>query len=389
MKKISILGATGSIGSTTLSIISKKKVFNLILLSANKNYRKIINQIKLHKPKYYVINDISTFKKIKLKFKNKKIKILNNFEEVPKNIKFDITISAIPGINGLKPTTLMIKQSKKILIANKESVICGWNLIKNIAEKNKTKIIPIDSEHFSLMQLIHNYKEKDIDKIYLTASGGPFLNFNIKEFKTITPKQAFKHPKWKMGKKISIDSSTMMNKILEVIEAQKIFNLPLDKIDILIHPESLVHAILKLKNGLVKLLYHETSMIIPISNAIFENNLNINEVHKVSRKSIIRNLTFSVPDKNRFSILKIKDKITEYPSTPIIINSANEILVRSFLKNKTSFLSISRIILKIMKDRNYKKYAIKTPSNINQIKTIDNWARKKTLSLINKNEKVF
>ena len=136
MKKISILGATGSIGSTTLSIISKKKVFNLILLSANKNYRKIINQIKLHKPKYYVINDISTFKKIKLKFKNKKIKILNNFEEVPKNIKFDITISAIPGINGLKPTTLMIKQSKKILIANKESVICGWNLIKNIAEKN-------------------------------------------------------------------------------------------------------------------------------------------------------------------------------------------------------------------------------------------------------------
>ena len=389
MKKISILGATGSIGSTTLSIISKKKVFNLILLSANKNYRKIINQIKLHKPKYYVINDISTFKKIKLKFKNKKIKILNNFEEVPKNIKFDITISAIPGINGLKPTTLMIKQSKKILIANKESVICGWNLIKNIAEKNKTKIIPIDSEHFSLMQLIQNYKEKDIDKIYLTASGGPFLNFNIKKFKTITPKQAFKHPKWKMGKKISIDSSTMMNKILEVIEAQKIFNLPLDKIDILIHPESLVHAILKLKNGLIKLLYHETSMIIPISNAIFENNLNINEVHKVSRKSIIRNLTFSVPDKNRFSILKIKDKITEYPSTPIIINSANEILVRSFLKNKTSFLSISRIILKIMKDRNYKKYAIKTPSNINQIKTIDNWARKKTLSLINKNEKVF
>ena len=389
MKKISILGATGSIGSTTLSIISKIKVFNLILLSANKNYRKIINQIKLHKPKYYVINDKSTFKKIKLKFKNKKIKILNNFEEVPKNIKFDITISAIPGINGLKPTTLMIKQSKKILIANKESVICGWNLIKNIAEKNKTKIIPIDSEHFSLMQLIQNYKEKDIDKIYLTASGGPFLNFNIKKFKTITPKQAFKHPKWKMGKKISIDSSTMMNKILEVIEAQKIFNLPLDKIDILIHPESLVHAILKLKNGLVKLLYHETSMIIPISNAIFENNLNINEVHKVSRKSTIRNLTFSVPDKNRFNILKIKDKITEYPSTPIIINSANEILVRSFLKNKTSFLSISRIILKIMKDRNYKKYAIKTPSNINQIKTIDNWARKKTLSLINKNEKVL
>ena len=389
MKKISILGATGSIGSTTLSIISKIKVFNLILLSANKNYRKIINQIKLHKPKYYVINDKSTFKKIKLKFKNKKIKILNNFEEVPKNIKFDITISAIPGINGLKPTTLMIKQSKKILIANKESVICGWNLIKNIAEKNKTKIIPIDSEHFSLMQLIQNYKEKDIDKIYLTASGGPFLNFNIKEFKTITPKQAFKHPKWKMGKKISIDSSTMMNKILEVIEAQKIFNLPLDKIDILIHPESLVHAILKLKNGLVKLLYHETSMVIPISNAIFENNLNINEVHKVSRKSTIRNLTFSVPDKNRFNILKIKDKITEYPSTPIIINSANEILVRSFLKNKTSFLSISRIILKIMKDRNYKKYAIKTPSNINQIKTIDNWARKKTLSLINKNEKVL
>ena len=188
-----------------------------------------------------------------------------------------------------------------------------------------------------------------------------------------------------MGKKISIDSSTMMNKILEVIEAQKLFDLPINKIDILIHPESLVHAILKLKNGLIKFIYHETSMIIPIANAMFENNLNIRNFYKEHKKeSSIENLTFLKPDKKKFNILKIKKRICEHPSTPIIINAANEILVRNFLQNKTTFLSISRIIIKILNDRNYKKYAIRNPKNINQIRIIDDWARSFTLSLLEK-----
>ena len=164
----------------------------------------------------------------------------------------------------------MIKLSKKILIANKESIICGWNLIKKNALTNKTKIVPIDSEHFSIFTLLKSHKLNEIKKFYITASGGPFLNYKRKQFKNIKPKDALKHPKWKMGKKITVDSSTLMNKMLELIEAQKLFDIPNNKIDILIHPNSLVHAIIKLKNGLTKFIYHETTMIIPLANALFE-----------------------------------------------------------------------------------------------------------------------
>ena len=226
----------------------------------------IDKQIKKYNPNYFIISDKKTFEKIKKKYINKNIKILNNFKFLKIKKKNHITISAIPGIVGLDPTLLMIKLSDKVLLANKESIICGWNLIKNYSLKNRTEIIPIDSEHFSILQLLKNHKKEDIKKIYITASGGPFLNLKKNKFKNISPKDAIKHPKWKMGKKISIDSATLMNKILELIEAQKLFNFPKDKFDILIHPESLVHSIILLKNGLTKFLYHETSMLIPIGN---------------------------------------------------------------------------------------------------------------------------
>ena len=181
----------------------------------------------------------------------KQVKILNSLD-FDKKIKSDITISAIPGLAGLIPTINVINKTKKILIANKESIICGWNLIKEKAKKSKTDIIPVDSEHYSIRELIKNNKIENIEKIYLTASGGPFLNLKLSKFKNIRPKDALTHPKWKMGKKITIDSSTLMNKIFELIEAHKLFNIPLKKIDILIHPNSLVHAIVKFKNGLTK-----------------------------------------------------------------------------------------------------------------------------------------
>ena len=277
----------------------------------------------------------------------------------------------------------MISNSKKILIANKESVICGWNLIKKKALKSKTKIIPIDSEHFSIFKLLKNHKLNEIKKIYITASGGPFLNYKKKQFKTIKPKNAIKHPKWKMGKKISIDSSTLVNKIFELIEAQKLFNIPNEKLDILIHPESLVHAIIKLKNGLTKFIYHETSMIIPLANAIFEKKIDINDFFKSKRKSIT-NLTFKSVDKEIFPIINLKKRLTEYPSTPIIINGSNEILVDHFLKKNIPFLSISKTIMSILNNRNYKKYAIRKPKNINQIKEIDLWAKNLTSEIIKK-----
>jgi 1-deoxy-D-xylulose-5-phosphate reductoisomerase len=381
-KKISILGSTGSIGLNALSIIDKKRhLFNIILLSSNKNYKLICKQIKNYKPEYYVIKDFKTFKKVKKKFKKSETKIFNFFKFENKKFKSEITISAIPGIAGLEPTINIIKHTKKILIANKEAIICGWSLLKRTATKHKTKIIPVDSEHFSISQLIKDVKINDIEKIYLTASGGPFLNLKISQFKNINPKQALIHPKWKMGKKISIDSSTLINKLLELIEAQKLFNIPGHKLDILIHPNSLVHAIVKFKNGLTKFLYHETSMVIPLANAIFDGKLNIKYFLK-NKKNLnskyFQNLIFKRPNKKIFPIIKIVKRINEYPSTPIIINSANEVLVEQFLQKNIPFTYISKIIKTIMNDRNYRKYAIKKCKNINQINSIDYWARETT-----------
>ena len=385
-KTISILGSTGSIGQSTFEIIDKKRnYFKIILLSSNKNFSVICKQIKRYKPKYFVIRDLKVFNKVKKKFKRSKVKLIDSFEFKNLKIKSDIVISAIPGIAGLEPTINVIRSSKKILIANKESIICGWNLIKKIAKKNKTKIIPVDSEHFSITQLIKHSKMNEIEKIFLTASGGPFLNLKISEFKKIKPKDALMHPKWKMGKKITIDSSTLMNKILELIEAQKLFDIPLKKLDILIHPNSLVHAIVKFKNGLTKLIYHDTSMIIPLANAIFDGKLEIKDYYnnkKIVNKNFINTLIFKKPDQKIFPIIKVIKKINKYPSTPIIINSANEVLVDQFLQNNIPFLSISKNIMKIMKDRNYKKYAIRKPLNVAQIRLIDHWARKTIIKKI-------
>ena len=388
MKKIiSILGSTGSIGLNSFKIIDKKrKYFDINLLSANKNYKLICMQILKYKPNFFVVTDQSIFEKIKKKFKKTKIKILNNFELASLKKKNDLTITAIPGIIGLKPTIQMIKCSKKVLIANKESIICGWNLIKINAQKNKTKIIPVDSEHFSILKLLESHKLNEINKVYITASGGPFLKFKSHEFKKIKPKDALKHPKWKMGKKISIDSSTLMNKILELIEAQKLFDIPNEKLDILIHPNSLVHAIVELKNGLVKLIYHQTTMIIPLANAIFDGDLNIKDFYNIDKQksnSILENLSFKNVNKKTFPIINIKKRVNEYPSTSIIINAANEILVDQFLRKKIPFLSISKTIMDILNDRNYKKYAIRRPKNINDIDKIDNWTRKAILKKIN------
>ena len=377
-KFVSILGSTGSVGLAVLKILDKDRLIKINLLCANKSYSLICSQIKKYKPKIFIINNHLIFKKVKKKFKKKNTIILNTFNSLKIKKKSDITVSAIPGIAGLQPTLKMIEGSKKILIANKESIICGWDLLSKKAKKNKTKIIPIDSEHFSIMKLLETNKLEDINKIYITASGGPFLNYSINQLKKIRPSDALKHPKWKMGKKVTIDSATLMNKILELIEAQLLFNLDLKKLDILIHPESLVHAVVELNNGLCKFIYHDTSMIIPIANAIYEDKLNINHFY-IKKNNVIKNLTFKKVNKNIFPIIKLKKKLNEYPATPIIINAVNEILVDQFLRKKIPFSSIYKFIMAILKDRNYRKYAIKRPKNINQIFKVDNWARNRIL----------
>ena len=375
---ISILGSTGSIGLSTLKILDlKKSHFKPYLFSADKNYKLICKQINKYRPEIFLINNKTVYEKAKKKFRNHKIKIIKVLETKHLKKTSDITVLAIPGIEGLSPTILMIKKSKKMLLANKESIICGWTLIKKISLKAKTKIIPVDSEHFSISKLLESHKESEIKKIYLTASGGPFLNFKYSQLRKVKPKDAIKHPKWRMGKKISVDSATLMNKILELIEAQKLFNIPMRKLEILIHPESLVHAILELKNGLKKFIYHETSMIIPLANAIFDNKIDINLFLKSGKK--IENLNFKKVEKKIFPIIDIKKRLNEHPSTPIIINAANEVLVDQFLRKNIQFLSISLVLKKILKDSNYKNNAVKHPNTIKIINEINNWAKKRTL----------
>ncbi len=389
MKKyVSILGSTGSIGLNSLKIFDKRKnLFSINVLAANKNYKLICKQINKFKPKIFIISDQTIFKKVKNKFKNKNIHIINSFENFKINFrKSDITIVAIPGIAGLLPTVEMISKSKKMLLANKESIVCGWNLIQKISLKSKTKIIPIDSEHFSIMKLLEQDKLNEIKKIYITASGGPFLNYNLSQLKKVKPHDAIKHPKWKMGKKISIDSATLMNKMFELIEAQKLFSIPMNKLDVLIHPESLVHAIIELQNGLYKFIYHETSMIIPLANAIFEDKLHINDFLKVKsnrkKNGIYKKLNFMKVNKKTFPIINLQNRLNEYKSTPIIINAINEILVDQYLKKKLTFVSFYKLILSVLNDRNYKKYAIKEPKTIEQILQIDKWSRQTTYETI-------
>ena len=378
---ISILGSTGSIGLTTLKIIDKKKnYFQPYFFAANKNYNLICKQIKKYKPHFFLINNQKVYNKVKKKFKVSKTKIINSLNTRILTRVSSITVTAIPGLAGLPLTLSIIKKSKKMLIANKESIICGWSLINKNSLKYKTQIIPVDSEHFSILKLIENTKLDQIEKVYLTASGGPFLDFKKKKLEKIKPEQALKHPKWDMGKKISIDSSTLINKVLEYIEAQKLFNLSNDKLEIIIHPESLVHAIIKFKNGLTKFIYHETSMIIPLANAIFNNNLSINKF--LDNKTKIRSLTFKRPNQINFPIIKILNRVNEFPSTSIIVNASNEVLVDHFLRKKVPFLGIPLIIQKILSDRNYKKYAIKVPKELKHIYEISSWAEYKTIEKI-------
>jgi|TARA_B110000438_G_scaffold297218_1_gene343248 1-deoxy-D-xylulose-5-phosphate reductoisomerase len=387
MKKIniSVLGSTGSIGINTLAIISKKRnLFSVNTLSANTNYVKICNQLSKFNPRNFIIINKKTLKKVKKKFINSKTNFYDNYKNIPvSSMQNDITVAAIPGLNGLEPTIAFTRKSKKILLANKESIICGWNLLKNVAKKNNTEIIPIDSEHFSIKKLLKNYSDIEIEKIYITASGGPFLNIKKSMFNKIKPAQAIKHPKWSMGRKISVDSSTLMNKILELMEAQKIFPFKKNKYKIIIHPQSLVHAIISFKNGLTKFLYHEPNMQIPIANAIFNFKINIKDFIKNSKKNTsIKNLEFFEVDKTRFPVINLLPKMDKYISTPIIINAANEILIDQFLKKKISFNSISNYIFLVLKDKNYKKYAIYNPSNLKNIFMIDSWSRKTTLKII-------
>ena len=353
-KKICILGSTGSIGRTTLEIILKnKKDFDVVLLSGNNNVELLISQAKKFKPKYVYSNNYSFKEKIKTFCKNNNIYFIDDLNSL-KKIKFDVTIAAISGMAGLLPTINIIKFSKKILIANKESIICGWKFILKELKKHHCNFTPIDSEHFSIFNLIENKNLNSVKYIYLTASGGPFFEKKV-NLNNVTPSQAAKHPNWKMGKKISIDSANLMNKVLEVIEASLIFNLPINKFKIIIHPQSLIHAIIEFKNGLSSMLYHYNDMKIPITNSLYNNFYNYkNNDHKFLSQNKLTFIEANSKKNPSLKILNLNYVLNE--NGFILINALNEILVQKFLKNKITFPDIVNKLIGILNTNIVKNY---------------------------------
>ena len=383
-KKIAILGSTGSIGKSTLDVIKKdKKSFDIILLSANNNYQRLIHQAKEFNVKNVLIKNKKFHDIVKKSLKKNKTKVFSGDTSIKKIVsgKLDYTMSAIVGLAGLQPTIDVIKISKTVAIANKETIVCGWEILSKLKKKYKTEILPVDSEHFSIMELTKNISDHEVEEIIITASGGPFLNTPTSRLKNIKPRQAINHPNWKMGKKISIDSANLMNKVFEVIEAYKIFGFNKKKYRILIHPQSYVHSIIRFKNGLIKMLLYNTDMKIPISNTLYGSKNNILNINKVNVKTLNK-LSFQDVDTKKFPSIKLINKcLTLGILTPTIINACNEVLVNMFLRKEIGFLDIIKNINKIFRDKDFKKYARRKPRSIKDIKIADNWARLKTMAL--------
>ena len=382
-KKIAILGSTGSIGKSLLDIVDKdKKNFKIFLLTANTNYLTLFKQAKKYNVKNLIITNLNSYKLLRKLNKKNNFKIYKSFESFKKIFKkkIDYSMCSITGLDGLKPTIDIIKFTKKIAIANKESIICGWNLIRRELKKNNTKFIPVDSEHFSIWYGLKNNSDL-IEKIYLTASGGPFLNLPYSKFKNIQIKEALKHPNWKMGKKITIDSATMMNKVFEIIEAKKIFNLNYKDLSILIHPDSYIHAIIKYKNGLVKLIAHKTDMTIPIKNTIYEDDYKFKTPTESLEISKLNNLNFKKINYMKFPLTKILKSLPEKTSLyETVLVSANDELVNLFLNKKITFIEINTKLKKILKQKNLSKYKNKPPKNIDEILKLAKYVRSNIIS---------
>ena len=388
-KKIAILGSTGSIGSSLLNIIKRdKNKFKIVLLTANKNYKKILLQARLFNVKNLLISDKNIYNKLHKEKKYKMFNFFNSFDDLEKIFKLkkvDYIMSAITGVEGLVPTIKSIKYTKKIAIANKEAIICGWNLIKIQLKKYKVEFIPVDSEHFSIWYGSKENTIKNISHVYLTASGGPFLNKKIEKLNMVNISSAIRHPNWKMGKKISIDSATMMNKVFEVIEARNIFKLPLKKLSILIHPNSYIHAIIKFNNGLIKLIAHDTTMEIPIFNTLYSKKNKIFKSNTVDFK-LLNDLNLKIVDKKRFKVVRILDNLNNNYSSlfETILVTANDTYVDLFLKKKIKFNDITKLILKFLEINEFKKYKKKYPKNVNEILKLNNYVRLKILSNVYK-----
>ena len=347
MKKLLILGSTGSIGKSTIEIVrSFPDQFEIVGLSVNNNIDELECQIKEFHPKTVVVRDRQKAKELSGRI-GSSCKILSGEEgllEMSREDNYDIFVAAIVGFVGLAPTIEAIKLKKRIALANKETLVVAGEIIISLCEKYGAELIPVDSEHSAIFQCLIGEQKKNVNKIILTASGGPFLNKSFSELDTVTIEEALNHPNWKMGSKITIDSATMMNKGLEVIEAFWLFHLPKEKIDVAIHPQSIIHSMVEFCDGSIKAQLSTPDMKLPILFALtYPDRFVYNSVETNLKK--VGNLSFFEPDFDKFVCLKMAyEAINTGGSAPCILNAANEIAVEKFLKGKIKFTQIPVLI---------------------------------------------
>ncbi|MEW6701083.1 MAG: 1-deoxy-D-xylulose-5-phosphate reductoisomerase [Bacteroidota bacterium] len=347
MKKILVLGSTGSIGANTLEIVSAfRDELEVTGLSVNYNIDLLEKQIEKFHPESVVVRDKSKAVELKNRIGNV-CEVLSGEEsllEITRRGNYDILVSALVGFAGLAPTIEAIKQKKRIALANKETLVTAGEIVISLCSKYNTELIPVDSEHSAIFQCLNGESKNYIHKIILTASGGPFLNKDKSELERVTIAEALDHPNWKMGNKITIDSATMMNKGLEVIEAFWLFNLPKDQIEVIVHPQSIIHSMVEFTDGSIKAQLSMPDMKLPILYALtFPERYYFNAVNTDFKK--INELTFFEPDFDKFECLKIAyDVIEDGGTAPCILNAANEVAVDKFLSGKIKLTQIPEMI---------------------------------------------
>jgi 1-deoxy-D-xylulose-5-phosphate reductoisomerase len=347
MKKILLLGSTGSIGANTLEVIRKfNNSFEVFAITANSNIKLLERQVHEFNPKFVVVRDKSKANDLKLSL-NGKCEVISGDEgliEITKNGDYDILVSSLVGFAGLAPTIESIKRGKRIALANKETLVAAGEIVMNLVKKHNSEILPVDSEHSAIFQCLVGESFNSVEKLIITASGGPFLNKSIEDIKNVTVEEALNHPNWKMGNKITIDSATMMNKGLEVIEAHWLFNFEKDKIDVVIHPQSIVHSMVEFVDGSIKAQLSSPDMKLPIQYALtyperWESQFVNTNFPKLGE------LSFFEPDLDKFNCLNLAYNAMEQGGTsPCILNAANEIAVEKFLNKEISFTQIPDLI---------------------------------------------
>jgi 1-deoxy-D-xylulose-5-phosphate reductoisomerase len=374
--KVVVLGSTGTIGVNTLEVIKKSKIHRLVGLSAGDNIVLLMEQIEFFKPKFVCVKNEKD--KILLKNKYPNIKFFqgeNGLKKIATLDEIDLVVSAIVGFAGFIPTYYALKFNKKVALANKESLVAGGFLFSS---ENLNNIIPIDSEHSAIHQIIDKKDKNDISKLILTASGGPFLNYTKEEMKNIKKEDALKHPNWSMGDKITIDSSTMINKTLEIIEAHYLFSMPYEKISVIIHPQSLIHSMVEFKDGSIIAQISSPDMKLPISRALYYPDIEYNNYNTLKFSDLI-NLTFIPPNYNLFPSLLLAQEVIKEPEKGVVLNSANEVAVQSFLNNDINWCEIYKTIRIVLND-----FVIPKINDIYELKKIDEQVKKFTLKVIEK-----